>query len=100
MSGQPAQARIRTISARIYGRVQGVGFRWNCQHEAERLALVGEVRNRADGSVCVIAQGSADEVARLIVWLYKGPKWASVEDVLVEDLPAGSYMGESFSIRG
>lgn len=100
MSVEGSRPRIRTISASVRGEVQGVGFRWNCLHEAEALGLVGEVRNRADGSVALIAQGPAEGVARLIAWLYKGPRWARVEEVLVEDLPAGSYAGGSFLIRG
>ena len=39
------------------GDVQGVGFRWAAQGEAERLGVVGRVRNRTDGAVEVVAQG-------------------------------------------
>lgn len=91
--------RARTIRARVTGRVQGVGFRWSCMDRALALGLVGEVSNRRDGTVEVCAQGPAADVAELVVWLYSGPRWASVDDVEVEDLPAGSLAARSFRIR-
>ena len=49
--------------------------------EGSRLGLVGEVSNLDDGDVEVLAQGPADDVSRLIAWLYHGPRWASVASV-------------------
>ena len=40
-AGAQAAARQRTIHALVSGRVQGVGFRWSCMEEGERLGLVG-----------------------------------------------------------
>lgn len=39
------------IIAWVYGRVQGVGFRYTTQHEAQRLGLTGYAKNMDDGSV-------------------------------------------------
>lgn len=39
----------------IFGRVQGVGFRFFTLQQAGKLGLKGIVRNRIDGSVEVIA---------------------------------------------
>lgn len=66
----------------IYGRVQGVGFRYFTWREAEKLGLCGFVRNRGDGSVEVVAQGSEVQLAQLAQWLQKGPRTAKVERVL------------------
>lgn len=66
----------------IYGRVQGVGFRYFTWREAEKLGLRGFVRNREDGSVEVVAQGSEVQLAQLAQWLQKGPRTAKVERVL------------------
>ena len=41
----------------VRGRVQGVGFRWFVEREAHILQIAGWVRNNADGSVEVLAQG-------------------------------------------
>lgn len=47
------------IIAWVYGRVQGVGFRYTTQHEAQRLGLTGYAKNMDDGSVEVVACGGA-----------------------------------------
>lgn len=50
------------IIAWVYGRVQGVGFRYTTQHEAQRLGLTGYAKNMDDGSVEVVACGDAAQV--------------------------------------
>ena len=67
----------------VFGRVQGVGFRYFTWQEAKKLGLKGSVRNRIDGSVEVIAQGDEIQMADFEVWLNKGPKTAKMERVLV-----------------
>ncbi|MFB4163701.1 acylphosphatase [Alteribacillus sp. JSM 102045] len=41
----------------VHGTVQGVGFRNFVQTEAKKLGIKGWVRNKADGSVEVAAEG-------------------------------------------
>jgi len=69
---------------RVTGRVQGVGFRYALQEEANRLAATGWVRNRRDGSVEALVQGSAESVEALIAWAKRGPPDARVTDLQVE----------------
>jgi acylphosphatase len=69
---------------RITGRVQGVGFRYALQHEATRLGATGWVRNRGDGSVEALVQGSAESVDALIAWAKRGPPGARVTDLQAE----------------
>ena len=66
------------ISAAIYGRVQGVAFRFFTQRKAQTLNLTGYVRNEMDGSVSVYCEGPADRLALFASWLKKGPTGASV----------------------
>ena len=44
------------------GRVQGVGFRYTCKSVSERFAVVGWVKNLADGSVELLAEGEQAEL--------------------------------------
>ncbi len=66
----------------VYGRVQGVGFRYFTQREARKIGVVGSVRNLSDGSVLVVAGGTAQQIAQLSKWLQKGPPTAHVERML------------------
>jgi len=69
------------LTAIVTGIVQGVNFRWFTQRRAAELGLVGYVRNRADGSVECVAEGSRDELTRLLDALRLGPSEAVVENV-------------------
>ena len=68
---------------RISGRVQGVGFRYSMQREAMSLGVRGWVRNRRDGSVEALVQGSEESVAALTAWAGRGPAGASVAELRV-----------------
>ena len=88
-------ARIR---ARVTGRVQGVFYRASTVAEAERLGLVGWVRNEPDGSVLLEVQGPGDRVEELLGWCKLGPRGARVAGVDPE--PVAEVAGEtSFRVR-
>lgn len=74
---QPA-ARLH---ATVYGVVQGVNFRHATRLTAQRLALVGWVRNLPDGAVEVLAEGPAPALQALLAFLHQGPSHARVESV-------------------
>ena len=71
----------RRLEARVRGRVQGVGFRYFVQREAQRLSLSGWVRNLRSGDVQVMAEGSEEDLQTLLQLLRKGPPMAWVERV-------------------
>jgi acylphosphatase len=77
----------------VSGSVQGVGFRYWAQREAERLGIVGYVRNLDSGEVELWAEGSRDALADFRTWLEEGPPGAVVDCVraTTQD-PAGRYM--------
>jgi acylphosphatase len=56
------------------------------------------VRNLADGNVEGCFEGEERDVRALIDWCRRGPEWARVEEVLVDNEP---YQGEfrGFNIR-
>lgn len=70
---------------RIDGRVQGVGFRDFMQRRARTLGVTGWVRNRMDGSVEAVVQGSTDAVDQMIALARQGPRSAHVTAVRVTD---------------
>lgn len=65
----------------VSGRVQDVGFRQSMQQRAESLGLSGWVRNRRDGRVEAVVQGTRDKVEELLVWARQGPPMARVTEV-------------------
>jgi acylphosphatase len=77
--------------------VQGVGYRIWAERTASALGIRGWVRNRADGSVELLAIGEDDVVAKLIEACRKGPRAALVADVAVADTEDDGTAG--FSAR-
>lgn len=67
----------------IHGRVQGVGFRASLAWEAQQLGVTGWVRNRRNGTVEAMIQGSDEAVANIIDWSRKGPPGAHVSRIEV-----------------
>ena len=76
------------VHAKIFGRVQGVNFRFYTRLTAAQIGLKGWVRNRADGSVEVVAEGTPEQLAELIQFLNKGPESAFVSRVEIDWLAA------------
>jgi len=82
---------MKCFHIRIFGDVHGVGFRYAAQRKAKELGLVGFVRNAADGSVYIEAQGNESELQHFIAWCAKGPPYARVERVWQEQTAVGNY---------
>ncbi|CUU35847.1 MAG: acylphosphatase [Fimbriimonadales bacterium] len=73
---------MKRLYAQVYGRVQGVGFRWFVQEHATRLGLTGYVRNLPDGSVEVVAEGEESALRTLLEQVLRvGPPGAWVREV-------------------
>lgn len=53
-----SEQEFQRLYAVVEGRVQGVGFRYFTQERAVLLGLNGWVRNRWNGTVELIAEGS------------------------------------------
>ena len=82
---------MKHLNIKIYGRVHGVGFRWNTQHRAKVLNIVGFVRNEPDGTVYIEAEGDELGLENFLNWCRKGPWYAKVEKVDVEETPTKGY---------
>ncbi len=88
----------RAVRVTVRGAVQGVFFRETTRRRARELGAMGWVRNEADGSVGVHAEGEPEAVAALVEFLREGPPAARVEDVAVEEVEVEGH--EQFAIRG
>lgn len=82
----------------VYGRVQGVGFRYFVQHVGNRVGVAGNVRNCSDGTVEIVVEGSGKKIAEFIKQVERGPSLSRVERVEVVDAPAEGH--SSFLIEG
>jgi acylphosphatase len=81
-----------TKRLQISGDVQGVGFRMYMVRKARELGVTGWVRNRFDGSVEAVVQGSAEAVDAILTWARQGPPSARVREVRVSEA-AGQFSG-------
>lgn len=71
----------RRISLHITGRVQGVFFRHGARSEAQRLGILGWVRNEADGSVRIAAEGEERNLREFAKWCKTGTERSRVENI-------------------
>ena len=56
----------------VYGRVQGVGFRYRARHAADLYSCTGWCRNEWDGSVVMEIQGEPENIDRVIMSIEAG----------------------------
>ena len=81
----PENENTLKIKAKVYGQVQGVGFRFTTTELAKQLNVNGIVQNENDGSVYIEALGNNEQINEFIEELAKGPSpSAQVDQVEVE----------------
>jgi acylphosphatase len=77
----------------VAGRVQGVGFRRFAADAAARHGVAGWVRNRRDGTVEALGEGTPESLERWIEEMRRGPPFGRVEAVRVESRPPTGASG-------
>ena len=70
-----------TLNMKITGKVQGVGFRFFVQQQAQKLGINGWVSNKSNGDVEALAQGEKADLEQFIAKVKEGPTFSRVEDV-------------------
>ena len=75
------------ISAKVYGRVQGVNFRAWTKQNASSLGLGGWVQNDPDGNLSLEAFGEEEKIDKFKKLLHKGAPMSFVEKVEVQEIP-------------
>ena len=90
---------MKTLKIVVHGVVQGVGFRMFILNEANKLGVKGYVKNNIDGTVEIIAQGTAEQFETLVLKANEGPVHSHVTSCDVEyiDVP---QVYDKFSITG
>jgi acylphosphatase len=89
---------MRRLEAVAHGYVQGVGYRAFAARQARARGVTGTVRNEADGTVHVVAEGEEGALRELLASLERGPSEAEVTRVEVEWRAATGEF-EAFQIR-
>jgi len=82
---------------RVYGRVQGVGFRYYTRKCALDTGITGYVSNENDGSVFIEAEGAPGRLDIFVEMCRRGPARAIVTDVRIIPGPPVNYL--NFRIR-
>lgn len=90
---------LSRLEAQVFGRVQGVGFRYFTLSIANELGLFGWVRNMPDGSVQLVAEGSAAQLNKFVSRLRIGPRSGRVDDLRHSWQPYRAEF-DRFEVRG
>jgi acylphosphatase len=93
-----SKAETIRLHAIVTGRVQGVGFRAFTQRNAIVLNLTGWVRNRWDGTVEIVAEGSSSSLDPFLLALQRGPRVGTTQNVKYDWLDATGEFS-SFRVR-
>ena len=80
------ESKVR-IHLTISGKVQGVGYRYFVQKNANDLELSGWVQNQENGTVEAEFEGPPDAVEKMIQLCRQGPRNATVEEIKKESVP-------------
>ena len=84
---------LQSISIIVDGLVQGVFYRQSTKAKAVELTITGEIKNRPDGTVHIIATGTEAQLNNLVEWCKKGPEMAIVTNVKVEKITLQAFKG-------
>ncbi len=79
---------------RIRGRVQGVGFRYYTQKQAQLFNLKGWVRNTSDGGVLVMVQGDKEVIDTFTDYLRIGPAMSRVTHISAVPVTPGEVFSD------
>ncbi len=75
---------MKRVHLIISGKVQGVFYRHKTKKVGNKLGLTGFVRNLSNGNVEVVAEGTEENLKKLIAFCRTGPRWANVEHVEIK----------------
>ncbi len=78
----------------VQGTVQGIFFRQFVKEHADKLNLLGFVRNLDSGNVEIIVEGEKEQIEKLFILVKEGPKHSQIRNVEVEERKwSGDFKG-------
>ena len=72
---------MRRLTLKISGMVQGIGYRYLSQKEAQKRGFTGYVRNVQDHSVELVAEGHEPDLKNFVQWCYNGVGPSVVQEI-------------------
>ncbi|MCD6483320.1 MAG: acylphosphatase [Candidatus Aenigmarchaeota archaeon] len=90
---------MQQVKIKIYGRVQGVGFRYFVYINTKKQNVTGYVKNLPDGTVEALFEGDEKQIHEMIRICKKGPPMAKVDRIEIigrKHIDSNEY--EDFSI--
>ena len=71
----------RRLILKIYGDVQGIGFRYQVREFSKKNSINGIVKNETDGTVFICAEGEEKDLFHLLDYCHNGLRYARVENI-------------------
>ena len=72
---------MRRLTLKIYGFVQGIGYRYLSQKEAKKRGFSGYVCNMPGGGVELVAEGHEPDLKNFVQWCYNGVGPSVVQEI-------------------
>jgi len=86
--------QLKGVEITVSGLVQGVGYRYFILNNAISIGVNGFVHNLMNGSVFIKAEGSDDQIEKIIKVASKGPPRSGIIDKKINYVSAtGDFVG-------
>lgn len=82
---------MKTLKVNIFGRVQGVGFRYFAQKTALAHQINGSVKNEPDGSVTLKITAQADQLEVFLRAIEVGNGFSRVDCMSIEEVALAEF---------
>lgn len=86
------------VKLRVYGKVQGVGYRYHAAHQASRYDIKGYAKNLPDKSVEIVGQSEIkSKLDSFVRECRRGPLLSKIDKVEQEQIPDSDEL-EDFEV--
>ncbi len=85
------------VFGKVFGRVQGVGYRAWTKKTAQKYSLNGWVMNCSDESVEFVVSGEKNNIDKFVEECYVGPVFSNVKTIDLKKMPFLKF--ENFLIK-